>query len=146
MNRRRHNPAVGPRVWVPAFLVSAALHAALLYTGVQWAVTSGPAAGKVSGPGGVHAVLGFALAWSLLAGIWSAMVANLLSKPSNAYGGIRGARLASIVLGLTLALDVLNSPCLMACPPTGLIVPILSFVYLYNTAMPPPPDDLMPIG
>ena len=104
----------------------------------------GAYADRVASVGGANALTGIAVGYGLILGIWSALVASLLSDKGNKWGGISGGRLALIVLGLTLALDLASSPCFIGCPPTGLIVPILSYVFLYNTSMPPPPEDQPP--
>lgn len=137
---------MGPRVWVPALLVSFGLHALALVSLVRWAA-AGPLSAqvaKVGGAAGLQAVIGFVLVWSLIMGIWSALVANVLSKTSNVWGGLKGLQLAGVLVGLTLALDLVSTPCFYACPPTSLIAPMLSYVAIYNNSMPPPEDGGTP--
>ena len=85
-------------------------------------------------------VYAFAIGWCVLASIWAAMVTNVLASPTNRWGGMGAPRLMAIVVCLTLVLDLVNSPCLFACPPIALVVPILSYVAIFNNSMPPPEE------
>ncbi|MEA2553308.1 MAG: hypothetical protein QOJ65_1484 [Fimbriimonadaceae bacterium] len=128
--------------WIPAFILSAGIHAAVViasYPALLRLFTS--RTGQPVNQQGSQVVLAFLIGWCLLIGAWSAMVANVLSKPSNKWGGISGLRLFGIVAGLTLALDLLDTPCFYTCFPTALIIPILSFVAIFNNSMPPPEED-----
>jgi hypothetical protein len=137
-----HNDSVKKLAWVPALILSAGVHAAVVLPAVpRFIQLMAARAGKPASEQGSETVLGFAIGWCVIAAIWSAMVTNVLASPTNRWGGIGGLRLFGIVLGFTVALDLLNSPCLFTCPPIGLVLPILSYVAIFNNSMAPPEES-----
>jgi hypothetical protein len=137
-----HNTAVKNYASIPAFIVSGAIHAAVLIPVVP-AVTIAYAnrgGGQPTEPLR-NAILSFVIGWCIVAAVWSALAAHVLGNPTNKWGGLRGFQLIGAVAGLTLALNLVNSMCLFFCPATGLALPILTYVALYNNSMPPTEED-----
>lgn len=132
-----HNTAVKSSAWVAALVLSAAIHGALMMMTVP-AIASAYAASKhiALDKNAMQVILSFAIGWCVVISIWCAMVTNVLSRADNRWGGIKGLRLLGIVAGLTLALDLVNGPCLWTCPPIALVVPILSYVAISNNSVP----------
>jgi len=143
--QRAHNTAVKKLAWIPAFVLSAGIHAALLLPQIPKMIDllqkMAHRAGQPASPQGQGTILGFAIGWCVIVGVWSAMVTNALASPDNRWGGISGLRLIGIVVGFTIALDIIDSPCLFSCPPIALVLPILTYVAIFNNSMPPPEEQ-----
>lgn len=142
--QRDHNDSVKKLAWVPALILSAGIHAALLLPQIPKIIDllqkMAHRAGQAPSPQGAGTILGFAIGWCVTIGAWSAMVTNVLASPDNRWGGLGAMRLIPIVVGFTIALDLLDSPCLFSCPPIALVLPILSYVAIFNNSMPPPEE------
>ena len=132
-----HNSPVKRSPWVVALVASLIIHGALAVVTVPALLHAYTTAkNQVPLADAQKAVFGFAIGWSVIVSIWCAMVTNVLSKEDNRWGGLKGAQLFRVVAGLTIALDIANSGCLWTCPPTALVIPILSYVAISNNATP----------
>jgi len=140
-----HNDSVKNFASIPALVISAAIHAAIVVA-VAPSVTVAYArhAGGQPTESLRNAVLGFGLFWCVVAAVWSAAATAILGNPSNRWGGLRFPKVIYVVAGLTLALDVVNSFCLFNCPATFLALPILTYVALYNNSQPIENEDSGP--
>ena len=136
-DRSGQNRAVKIPAWIPAFVISLAAHVGLVAVALPRLIQLYESkTGKASDAQGQTAVFVFAGAWCLMSAIWTAMAAKHLGSPTNRWGGIRGMRLFGLLAGLTLALDMVNSPCFLTYPPLALVLPILSGFAVMNNAMP----------
>lgn len=131
-----YNTGVKSPAWIPALIVAAAIHGALVMPLVPNAVRTASTVRQLPANTAEQIILAVAVGWCVIASVWCALVANVLSRPDNRWHGLSGLRLVGIVAGLTLAMDVVNSPCLWFCPPAALAVPILSYVAISNVSAP----------
>jgi hypothetical protein len=137
-----HNTAVKSLAWFPALVLSAILHSALILPNIpRWAQAYAGVKHQVLDSQQMQMFSAVAIGWCVIMAVWCAMVTNVLAHPENRYGGLSGFRLAVIVAGLALAVDLIDSPCLWTFPPVALVVPILSYVAISNTSQPFPEGE-----
>ena len=132
----RQNTAVKFPAWISALVVAAAIHGVLFLpfaVGFSENIAVRHAAPLAESS---QIILGVTVGWCVVASVWCALVANVLARKDNRWNGLHGLRLIAIVAGLTVALDLIDSPCLLSCPPLLLIVPILSYVAISNVSAP----------
>lgn len=123
--------------WITAFILSLVTHIGLAMAAVPVLVSKYAERTHQAINGQAQTmVFGFAIAWCVIAAVWSGSVARSLGSDTNRWGGIRGWRLAGIVAGLTLAIDLVNLPCFWTFPPIALVIPILSAVAIFNNSQP----------